>query len=121
MKQFHEQPSASRGKNCKRQFRRHFLPNRENLHTNLRLAFGGLANVVLIVWVIPHIGNIRKPEYSLVNALRPAIEVVIPSAALLIMAPVFFLGRDIPRLLAIGLAFLPAYVAIAGFGAILGL
>ena len=121
MKRVQEKPAASRDNDQKVTIRRHLFPNRDNLHPNMRIAFGGIANLLLVVWVLPHIGNVHDPEYSLINAIRPAIEIVIPSAALLVMAPVFFLGRDIPRLLVIGLSFLPAYVAIAGLGSVLGL
>ena len=121
MKQDQKRPTVSDRTELKSPLRRHVFPSRDNLHPYIRLAFGGVANLALILWVIPHIGNVRDPEYSPVNALRPAIEILIPCAALLAMAPVFFLGRDVPRLLAIGLSFLPAYVAVAGFGAVLSL
>ena len=121
MKQDQQRPTASPPANLKSFFRRHAFPNRDNLHSSLRLAFGGVANLVLILWVIPHLGNVRDPGYSPINALRPSIEVLIPGVALLTMAPVFFLGRDVPRLLAIGLSFLPGYTAFVGIGATLSL
>jgi hypothetical protein len=40
---------------------------------------------------------------------------VVPCAALLSMLPVLLFGRDVPRLISIGLSLLPCYVAIAGF------
>jgi hypothetical protein len=85
------------------------------LHPYLRLAFGTAANIFLAARVVPQIAHVRD-DYSAVNALRASLEVVVPCAALLAMLPVVFLGRDVPRLLAIGLSFLPGYVAIFGFG-----
>lgn len=98
-----------------------FRPHRENLRPYSRLAIAAAANILLAVWVLPQIGHIRNPEYSLPNALWTIVEIVIPCATLLVLAPVFILGRDIQRLIAIGLAFFPVYIAIAGIGSALSL
>jgi hypothetical protein len=90
-------------------------PSREGLHSGVRLALGVLANVVLAMWVLPQLGHVTDPEYAPINAIRVCLEVLGPCTALVIMVPVFVFGRDIPRLLAIGLSFLPAYIAFAGF------
>ena len=98
-----------------------FRPHRENLRPYSRLAIAAAANILLAVWVLPQIGHIRDPEYSLPNALWTIAKIVIPCATLLVLAPVFILGRDIQRLIAIGLSFFPAYIAIAGIGSALSL
>lgn len=95
------------------------LPHRDTLHPYVRLGLGVAANVLLAVWVLPHLGHIQDPTYSPLNALQACLEIVVPCATLLVLAPVFLLGRDIPRLLAIGLSFFPAYVAVVGLGAAL--
>jgi hypothetical protein len=95
------------------------LPHRESLHPHVRLAIAAAANILLAVWVLPQIGHIRDPEYSLLNAVWTAVEIVVPCATLLVLAPVFFLGRDIHRLIAIGLSFFPAYIAVVGIGSAL--
>jgi len=97
------------------------LPHRDSLHPYVRLAIAAAANILLAVWVLPQIGHIRDPEYSVLNAVWTAVEIVLPCATLLALAPVFVLGRDIPRLLAIGLSFFPAYVAVVGIGSALSL
>ena len=71
--------------------------------------------------MLPQIGHIRDPEYSRLNALWTIAEISIPCATLLVVVPVFVLGRDIQRLIAIGLSFFPAYIAIAGIGSALSL
>ncbi|MCO5051658.1 MAG: hypothetical protein M9920_05090 [Verrucomicrobiae bacterium] len=93
---------------------RHLFPHRGNLHPNLRLIVGGLFNLVLVIWVRPHLGAATDPAYALANALRPLVAVALPSVTLLVLLPVFFLGREVPRLLAIGFSFLPAYVLAVG-------
>jgi len=97
------------------------LPHRENLRPYTRLAIAAVANILLAVWVLPQIGHIRDPEYSLLNALWTIAEIAIPSATLLVLAPVFVLGCDVKRLIAIGLSFFPAYVAVVGIGSALSL
>lgn len=111
-------PPPGGSKNRPRSF---LLPHRETLHPYVRLAIAAAANILLAVWVLPQVGHIRDPEYSLLNAVWTAVEIVIPCATLLVLAPVFFLGRDIHRLIAIGLSFLPAYVAVVGIGSALSL
>jgi hypothetical protein len=93
-----------------------FLPPRESLHPYVRLTIAAAANILLAVWVLPQVGHIRDPDYSLQNALWTIAEIAIPCATLLVLAPVFILGRDIQRLIAIGLSFFPAYIAVAGIG-----
>lgn len=97
------------------------LPHKDRLHPYVRLGLGVAANVFLAVWVLPQLGHIQDSAYSLTNALQISLEVIIPCATLLVLAPVFLLARDIPRLLAIGLSFFPAYVAVVGLGAALQL
>jgi len=97
------------------------LPSRSNLHTVARLAFAALANVVLAVWVLPQVGHVTDPTHSPANAFWTCLEVLLPCAVLLVLLPVFVFGRDVPRLLAIGLSFLPGYIAVAGVGAALSL
>ena len=85
---------------------RHFLlPSR---------ALGALLNIVLAVWVVPRIGHVTDPEYSSSNALRAALMVAAPCAVLLTTLPVLLFGRDVPRLISIGLSFLPCYVVVVG-------
>jgi hypothetical protein len=111
------QPARSRSS------RVHFLllPRRSSLHPHIRLVIAAAANVFLAVWVLPQFGHIQDPAYSPINAIQISVQVIIPCATLLILAPVFLLARDIPRLLAIGLSFFPAYVAVVGFGAVIDL
>jgi hypothetical protein len=91
------------------------FPGRDNLHPYVRLAFAALANIFLAVWVLPKAGHATDPEYAISNWIWPALMVVAPCAALLSTVPVLLFGRDVPRLISIGLSFLPCYVAIAGF------
>lgn len=105
----------------KKRTHRLVLPHRESLHPYVRLAIAAAANIFLAAWVLPQIGHIRDPEYSLLNAVWTAVEIVIPCATLLVLAPVFLLGRDIHRLIAIGLSFFPAYVGFVGIGSALSL
>ncbi len=90
------------------------FPSRERLHPWARLGLAALLNVALATWVVPKLGHAADPTYSPFNALSACLEVLLPCTALIIVVPVFLSGRDVPRLLAIGLAFLPGYVAIAG-------
>lgn len=61
-------------------------------------------------------GKMFDPSYAFANAIRVFVEVTAPCMILLTLLPVILFGRDVPRLLAIGLSVLPAYVAVAGFG-----
>ena len=97
------------------------LPHKDRLHPYVRLGLGVATNLCLAVWVRPQFGHIQDPAYSLINAFQAGLEVAVPCATLLVLAPVFLLGRDIPRLLAIGLSFFPAYAAVIGFGAALSI
>jgi hypothetical protein len=92
------------------------FPSRQKLHACTRLAFAAALNLLLGAWVLPQVGHVADPDYSSGNAFWACVEVGLPCAALLALLPVVLFGRDIPRLLALGLSFLPAYVAVAGFG-----
>jgi drug/metabolite transporter (DMT)-like permease len=92
------------------------FPTRERLHPHVRLALTVAVNIALATWVVPRMGKVRGTEYSLANGLQTALEVGLPCAALLALLPVFLFGRDILRLLAIGLFFLPCYVVVTGIG-----
>jgi hypothetical protein len=94
--------------------RRFLLPSRAALHPWPRLAFGALLNIVLAMWAVPQIGHVTDPEYSSSNALQAAVMVAAPCASLLTTLPVLLFGRDVPRLISIGLSFLPCYLAIVG-------
>lgn len=100
-------------------FRRCLVPSRESLRPYLRLAFGAAVNVFLAVWLVPRMGKVRDPEYLLANFVVPALALAVPCAGLLVMVPVFLWGRDVTRLLAVGLCFLPCYVLICGVAALL--
>jgi len=72
-----------------------------------------LGNIILAL-TVPHLGWMREPVYSVVNVFWACLEVAVPSLVLMVLLPVFLFGRDTPRLLALGLSFLPAYVAVTG-------
>jgi hypothetical protein len=92
------------------------FPYRENLYAHGRLALAAALNFALAIWVLPQIGHVTDPDYSRANVLWACVEVGLPCAALLALIPVVLFGRDIPRLVALGLTFLPGYVAVVGFG-----
>lgn len=92
------------------------LPRRERLHVPVRIGFGIAVNVLLATWLALHLEHVGDPYHGKVGLAWLAVMLVAPVAALTILAPVVISGRDVPRILAIGLAFLPAYVAVLGFG-----
>jgi len=94
--------------------RRLLVPSAKNPHCAARIVTGAAANVALAIWVLPGLGKMFDPIHTFTNALQALLEVTVPCAALLVLLPVILFGRDVPRLLAIGLSFLPAYVGIAG-------
>jgi hypothetical protein len=95
--------------------RRFLLPSRSSLHPWPRLAVAAALNIALAIWMVPQIGHATDPQYSINNAVWAALMLAAPCAALLSTVPVLLFGRDVPRLISIGLSFLPCYVAIAGF------
>lgn len=96
-------------------------PSRERLHVAARLIFAGLANIALAIWAVPKLGHATDPVHSPVNAFWISLEILVPLAALLVLLPVFLFGKDVPRLLAIGLCVLPAFVAVMGIAAAISL
>jgi hypothetical protein len=92
------------------------FPSRERLHGSIRLALGVIANVALGVWVFPQVGHTSDPQYSPANVCMVCLGFLAPTITVLALLPVFFLGRNIPKALALGLSFFPSYVAVAGFG-----
>lgn len=96
-------------------------PSRDRLHPTARLVFAGLVNVALAIWVVPKLGHATDPTHAPVNAVWISLEILVPLAALLVLLPVFLFGKDVPRLLAIGLSFLPAFVAVMGIAAAISL
>lgn len=97
------------------------VPSREHLYPWGRITLAVVLNVALAMWVVPNLGHATDPAYSRTGAFSACVEVLLPCTALLVALPVFLLGRDIPRLLAIGLCILPGYVALAGFSDALSL
>jgi len=89
-------------------------PSKERLRPWARLAFAGFLNLVLAMWFMPRLGHVADPAHLPYNALSAFMQVLLPCLALLAVIPVFVSGRDVSRLLAVGLLFLPGYVFIVG-------
>lgn len=50
-------------------------------------------NVFLTVWILPQFGHIEDPAYSPTDAFQAGLEVAVPCATLLVLAPVFLLAH----------------------------
>lgn len=94
--------------------RRFLLPACGALHPWPRLIIAALINVALAVWIAPQIGHVTDPEHSIANATRASLMIALPCATLVSTVPVLLFGRDVLRLISIGLSFLPCYVAVVG-------
>jgi hypothetical protein len=81
------------------------VPSPERLHAGTRISLGVCLNVALAVCITGPLG--RSP-----GLLGAILDVALPCATLMVLLPVFLWGRDVPRLLAIGLSFLPAFTAV---------
>ncbi len=83
-------------------------PTRGHLHPSLRIAVGAAINVLLAAPMVLHFQPPFLPGWILAQLLVPVV-------ALVILLPVILRGRDVPRVLAIGLSFFPAFLVITGF------
>ena len=90
------------------------LPRRDKLHAGLRIAVGALGNCLLAIYVLPHVGHMQEMKFVGALAATTVLQAALPLVILLILLPVFLFGRDVPRLLAIGLSVLPCYLAVTG-------
>lgn len=95
-----------------------FLPRRDKLHAPPRIAVAALGNCLLALYVLPHISMAQEIKSVPSMAATWAIQAALPLAILLILLPVFLFGRDLPRLIAIGLSVLPCYLAAVGIAAV---
>lgn len=80
-----------------------------------RIVLAALLNLALAICVVPNLGHTADPTHSRSNLIEAFVEVLLACTALLTLAPVFWSGSAAPRLISIGLSFLPCYVVIAGF------
>jgi hypothetical protein len=83
------------------------FPRSQCLHAPLRIALGAALNLALALRVIPELGKTANAGFELLAVALPAI--AIPT-----LMPVICMGRNVPRLIAIGLCLVPAYVLAVG-------
>lgn len=79
------------------------IPRRTSLLVSLRLAVGLVANITVVLWSVPKLAGSKWSALDLLH-------IAIPLFAIIILISVICLGRDVARLLAIGLCVLPVYI-----------
>lgn len=84
---------------------------RPSLLTWVRLVVGLVANISVVLWVVPKFAGTKWKAADL-------FLIAIPLIAVIILIPVIWRGRDVARLVAIGLCVLPAYIFLQGCMAI---
>ena len=88
------------------------FPRTRSLRVTWRIALGVIINLILVFFVVSELGKTG-------SATKELLAVALPVLAITSLVPVIGLGRDVPRLLAIGLCIIPGYVFVVGCGQVL--
>lgn len=80
----------------------------------MRIAVGLAANLGILLWVVPKLAGTKWRASDL-------FIIAIPLVAIITLIPVIWRGRDVARLMAIGLCVLPVYIFFHGCLAIVEL
>jgi hypothetical protein len=78
--------------------------------------FGAAVNAFLVTAISLHLDRTGDPYRGQIGVLWLLGVLGVPVAAIIALIPVIAVGRDVPRLLAIGLSVLPVYVVAVGLG-----
>jgi hypothetical protein len=97
--------------------RRWIFPGQDNVYAGWRLITALFLNLALAAYVLPrreHLWDIRDFRYVDFSLAFAFVVVGIPSALLLILAPLFASRGIARRWMAIALALFPAYLVMVG-------